>query len=153
MPKNAARRLATLGDLQSARHGGTRNEGVQHALDVRELVELDQLARAVENDPVAHPWEDRDVGDGVLLAHDPRAALQALLKHRQQALGFADVAVAWALVLVLLAGELVEEADLAEHRAVAAHLEHQPLDGLVTTGRVRWYQLAGLLGQVQQDGA
>jgi hypothetical protein len=30
----------------------------------------------------------------------------------------------------------VEEADLAEHRADAAHLEHQPLDGFVTAGRV-----------------
>jgi hypothetical protein len=50
--------------------------------------------------------------------------------------GLVDVAVTRTLVLVLLAGELVEEADLAKHRADAAHLEHQPLDGFVTAGRV-----------------
>jgi hypothetical protein len=57
----------------------------QHALDVGELVELHQLAGAVEANQVAHPREDGDIGNGVLIAHDPLAAGQALLQHRQQA--------------------------------------------------------------------
>ncbi len=76
-----------------------------------------------------------------------------VVEHAQQAPGFGDVAVARALVLVFPAGELVEEAELAEHRADAAHLEHHPLDGLIARGRIRGQQLAGLLGQVQQDRA
>jgi hypothetical protein len=47
----------------------------------------------------------------------------------------------------------VEEADLAEHRADAAHLEHHPLQGLVAQRRIGGHELAGLLGQVHQDRA
>jgi hypothetical protein len=47
----------------------------------------------------------------------------------------------------------VEEAELAEHRADAAHLEHHPLDGLVAAGRILRDQLAGLVGEIQQDRA
>ena len=64
------------------------------------------------------------------------AAGEAPVEHREQALRFADVAVARALVLEVLAGEFVEEADLAEHRADAAHLEHQPLDRLIARRRI-----------------
>ncbi len=53
------------------------------------------------------------------------------LEHGEQALGFADVAIARPLVLEVLAGEFVEEADLTEHRPDAADLEHHPLDRLV----------------------
>ena len=51
------------------------------------------------------------------------------------------------------AGEFVEEAQLAEHRTDAAHLEHQPLQRLETPARVGRQELAGLAGQVNQDGA
>ncbi|MCY1420937.1 hypothetical protein D9M71_365750 [compost metagenome] len=88
-----------------------------------------------------------------MLAHDPVAAFQALVEHRQQARGLLHVAVAGALILVILAGEFVEEAELAEHRADAAHLEHQPLDAFVAAGGVLRDQLAGLLRQVDEDGA
>ncbi len=47
-----------------------------------------------------------------------------------------DVALERALVLEILAGELVEEADLPEHRADAAHLEMHPLDRLVSAARI-----------------
>jgi hypothetical protein len=83
----------------------------------------------------------------------PLLALQVLVEHAEQALRLGDVAVARTLVLVVLAGELVEEAELAEHGADAAHLEHQPLQRLVAPRRILRHELAGLLGQVQQDGA
>jgi hypothetical protein len=53
----------------------------------------------------------------------------------------------------VLAGELVEEAQLAEHRPDAAHLEHQPLHRLVFAAGSAGRKLPGLLGQVEQDRA
>ena len=77
-----------------------------------------------------------------IVAHDPVAARAgAASSTRQQAPRLRDVAVARALVLEVLAGELVEEADLAEHRADAAHLEHQPLQRLVAAGGVARHEL------------
>src|SRR5437764_171210 len=85
---------------------------------------LDQLARSIKADQVVHPRESGDVGDRVRVAHDPGTALQLVVQHAEQAFRFGHVAVARALVLVILAGELVEEAELAEHRPDAGHLEH-----------------------------
>jgi Putative auto-transporter adhesin, head GIN domain len=56
-----------------------------------------------------------------------------------------------ALVFVVLAGELVEEADLSEHGPNASHLEHQPLEGLVEVRRILRHEPLRLLGQVDQD--
>ena len=42
---------------------------------------------------------------------------------------------------------------LAEHRADSGHLGHQPLDGIVFGSSVGRQQLAGFLGQIQQDRA
>ncbi|CAI8716477.1 hypothetical protein EMIT0158MI4_110027 [Burkholderia ambifaria] len=75
------------------------------------------------------------------------------VEHGEQALRFGGVAVARTLVLVVAAGELVEEADLAEHRADAAHLEHHPLDRLVAACGVLRDQLACLVGEIDQDRA
>ena len=93
----------------------------------------------------------RDVGDAVVGAHEPVAAGQTAFEHVQQPLGLRNVAVARALVLVVLAGELMEEAELAEHRSDAAHLEHQPLEAFVAAGGILRNEAAGLLGQVHQD--
>ena len=51
-----------------------------------EAVELDELARLVKADQVAHPAEHRDVGDRVVVAHDPLAARQTRLQHAEQPL-------------------------------------------------------------------
>jgi hypothetical protein len=85
--------------------------------------------RFVEANQVAHPAEQRDIGDGVVVAHDPLAA-KPVVEHAEQALALA-IALQRALVLDLAAGEFVEEAELAEHRADRRHLEEHPLDGLV----------------------
>lgn len=73
------------------------------------------------------------------------------IQHAQQPLGLVDIAVARALVFIFLARKEMEEPDLAEHRPDAAHLEHQPLQGLVALGGVLAEQLAALLRQVLQD--
>eukprot|EP01022_Parablepharisma_sp_SALTPOND_P027435 TRINITY_DN665_c0_g3_i1.p1 TRINITY_DN665_c0_g3~~TRINITY_DN665_c0_g3_i1.p1 ORF type:complete len:1952 (-),score=631.07 TRINITY_DN665_c0_g3_i1:246-6101(-) len=138
---------------QAAYHGRTRHEGFQRARHVGEVLEADQLARFVEADEVADPREGGDIGDGVGVAGQPCVLGQALVHHGQQTARFIDVAVTRALVFVFLAGEAVEEAQLAKHRTDAAHLEHHPLDHLVTLGGILGDELAGLLGQVQQDRA
>jgi hypothetical protein len=120
---------------------------------VGEVRDADQVAGLVEADQVAHPREGRDVGDRVLVGHDPGASGQPLVEHAQQPLRLRDVAVARALVFVVAPGEPVKETDLAEHRPDAAHLEHQPLDGLVAACRVARHEPSGLLGEVQQDRA
>ena len=47
-------------------------------------------------------------------------------------------------------GEVV---DLAEHRAGAAHLPHQPFDGAIARLAGFRQQLAGLVGEIDQDRA
>jgi hypothetical protein len=47
----------------------------------------------------------------------------------------------------------MEIAELAEHGADAAHLEEHPLNGFVATCRIGWQELAGLLGEIEQDRA
>src|SRR3546814_20967725 len=53
----------------------------------------------------------------------------------------------------LLLREAPEVVRLAQHRAKAAHLPHQPLQRLVARPRVLRQQLAGLFRQVDEDGA
>jgi hypothetical protein len=53
-----------------------------------------------------------------------------------------------------LLGEVaVEDVGLPHHGADAAHLEHQPLDGLGAALGILRQQLAGFLRQIEQDGA
>ena len=119
--------------------------------DRREFLEPDQLARLVEADEVADPREGGDVGDGVVRAGDPRLPGEHALEHGEQPPGLADVAVARPLVLEIPPGELVEEADLPEHRPDPAHLEHQPLQHAVAPGGVAGDEPAGLLGEIDED--
>ncbi|KGC52746.1 hypothetical protein DO65_4937 [Burkholderia pseudomallei] len=146
-------RLRPRRNVQSARHRRPRDERVERARHVRIAIEFDELARLVEADQVAHPRERRDVGDRIGVVHDPPAMREAAVKHAEQALRLADVALARAFVLVLAARELVEEAELAEHRPDAAHLEHQPLDRLVAARGIGRDEPARLLGEIQQDRA
>src|SRR3546814_10166967 len=80
-------------------------------------------------------------------------ALEPPVEHAQQPLRLVDVALQRPLVLVVLAGELVEEPDLPEHRPDRRHLEKHPLDRLPARGCVGGDELAGLVGQVHQDRA
>ena len=86
----------------------------------------------------------------VVVAHDPAAAVEPSIDDAEQALRLGDIAVARALVLVVLAGKFSEKPDLSEHRAHAAHLEHQPLDRLVAAGRILWDEAPGLFSEIKQ---
>jgi hypothetical protein len=129
-------RNAFTRDLQAAQHRGTRREGVERARDVPKVGEADEIARGIKADQIADPGKRGDVGDAVLIAHDPGTIREPGVEHPEQPPRLRHVAVARALVRIVLARELIEEAELTEHRTDAAHLEHQPLDGLVARGRI-----------------
>ena len=89
----------------------------------------------------------------IYLAEKPVACREPRIQHAQQALRFGDVAIARALVLIVATGEFVEKPHLTEHRADAAHLEHEPLQRLVARGRVLRDEAARLLREVPEDRA
>src|SRR5690349_2261444 len=110
-----------------------------------------ELARPVEADQVPNPGKGRHVGDRVVVAREPGMAREARIENLEQALGFCHVTIARPLVLEVFTGELVEKADLPEHRPHAPHLEHQPLDGLVALCPVPREELPALVGEVDED--
>ncbi len=91
------------------------------------------------------------IGDRVGVTHDPVAVGEPRVEHTEQAFRFRDVALTRPLVLVVLARKLMKETELTEHRANAAHLEHEPLNSLVAGGRIPRQELAALLGEIDQD--
>ena len=48
------------------------------------LFEADELARFVKADQIAHPAEQRDIGDAVVSAHHPVAAREPFLDDTEQ---------------------------------------------------------------------
>src|SRR5262245_45131866 len=75
-----------LWDLRPAVHGGAGEAALQPGRGVLEGIEPDEIARAVEADQVAHPAEHGDVGDRVVVAHDPLSSGEPRLEHGEQAL-------------------------------------------------------------------
>src|SRR3546814_17924232 len=88
----------------------------------------------------------------VLVTDHPCSIREVLIEDLEQSPALGDVAVTRALVVVLLAGEAVEEAELAEHRPATAHLPHQPLDRLVARRRRLRQELAALVGELESGG-
>ncbi len=89
----------------------------------------------------------------VLIAHDPGPFRELAFEHAAAGASIRHIALARTFVLVVLARKFVEEPDLAEHRTDSAHLKHQPLDGLISAGRIARHELAGLFGEIDQDRA
>src|SRR5690349_23786765 len=86
---------------------------------------MHQVARLVEADQVAYPAQRGDVGDAVVIAHQPGPFVQARFQHTEQAARLVDVAPERSLVLVLAPGELVEEThlDRKSTRLNSSHVE------------------------------
>ena len=133
-------------DLDAALHRRPRRDLVEPAHEVRILGALDALALGE-----AGPRPDRDVGDAVVVAREIGVLFEAAVDHAVEAVGLVAIAVAG--VLDVLWRILQEMVRLAEHRADAAHLEHQPLQHAVAPARIGRQELAGLLGEVDQDRA
>src|SRR5260370_34694888 len=120
-----------LRDFKPALHGRPCKAALQPGRDVSKAIERHEFACAIKANQIAHPAEQRDVGDRVLVVHHPPPPAEASLHHPEQARGFGDIALQRPLVGDLLAGEFVERADLTEHRSNPAHLEANPLHGVV----------------------
>ena len=101
--------------------------------------------------PRAQPGKDGDVGDRVLVAGDVLARGQAPVEDAVEALRL--VAVAVDRVRNLLGRVDAEVVRLAEHRADARHLEHQPLERAPAAAHVGRQESAGLGREVHQDRA
>src|SRR5277367_2200991 len=120
------RKLSSFRNLQPALHRRSCKPAIEPCRDLFQFVERNELPRAVEADQIAHPAQQRDVGDGVVVAHDPLPPVETLLENTEQTLRFDAIAFERAFVLEVLARKFVEETQLAEHRADAAHLEEHP---------------------------
>src|SRR6266851_9726178 len=140
-----------LRNFKPALHRRSRKAALQPGRDVSKAIERHEFACAVKADQIAHPAEQRDVGDGLLVVHHPPPSAEASLHHPEQARGFGNIALKRPLVGDLLAGEFVEKADLTEHRSDPAHLEVHPLDGFVSARRIVRQQLSSFLGEILQD--
>ena len=60
--------------FQSALHRRTREAAIEPRPYMKKAVEADDLARFVKADQVAHPAEQRNIGDAVVSADHPVAA-------------------------------------------------------------------------------
>src|SRR5688572_16227299 len=140
---NAGAFMLGLRDRHAFRHRRPRADGVVPALHVRKFAEIDAVPLVTRN-----PGVDGHVGDRVFIG-EGFAVGEMLVHHAVQALGFVAVALAAIRNLVLLrAHEVVR---LAEHRAHAAHLEHEPLQCLVLAAHRARQELARLAREVEQD--
>src|SRR5262249_55979679 len=139
-------------NCQPALHRGAGETALEPRRHVLQGVELDEVAGAIKPDQVADPAQHGDVGDGVVIVHDPLPAVEARLQHPEQAFGLVAIALERAFGGDLAAGELVEVAELAEHWTDEGHLEEHPLDRLVTARRLAGHESAGLVSEVEEDG-
>jgi hypothetical protein len=101
------------------------------------------------------PRINRHVGYGVFIAPYPRALAGPIVQHAIQADRLVVVTIPRVLDVVagVFLGVVVEVVGLAEHRSHVRHLENQPLQGVVALARILGEELAGLLGEVPEDGA
>ena len=69
--------------------GGTRQAALQPSRNLLQRIELDELARAIEANHRPHPAEHGNIGNGIVVAHDPLSAVEARVDgHLEHAFGF-----------------------------------------------------------------
>lgn len=96
------------------------------------------------------PGIDRHVGNRVI-ATDVFAIGQPMIQDTIETIGLVHVAID--RVLNLFDGIAREMMVLSRHRPETAHLPHQPLDDIEAFPRLYRQELAGLLRQINQNGA
>jgi len=144
-------KLADLRQSHAALHRRTRRHRRHPALDVVAGRQLLAQHRLHFLDRRRHPRIGGDVGDAVFVAGQPGVLRQLAVHHAEQALRLIEETLAGQRGFFL--GAQLEEADLAQHRPQAADLPVQPFQHLVALRAGGRQQLAGLLGQVGEDGA
>mmetsp|Transcript_8269 Transcript_8269/g.14179 ORF Transcript_8269/g.14179 Transcript_8269/m.14179 type:complete len:255 (-) Transcript_8269:171-935(-) len=124
---------------------------IQPALDVDELVQLQQLTGVIELVKAHDKRKYCDVRNCVLVPRHPILPLQLLIKHPKDAPCLSSISVD--TVLNLFWRILEKMAELTEHRANASHLPKQPLNDLIFLVNVLGEKLSSLLRQIKQNGA
>src|SRR6266481_1255924 len=87
-----------LWNFKPALHRRSCQATLEPGRDASKAIERHEFACAVKADQIAHPAEQRDVGDRVLVLHHPPPSIQASLHHPEQARGFGDIALKRRLV-------------------------------------------------------
>ncbi len=138
-------RVDLLGLGVSALHRRPRLDRLDPALHVREVVDV--LALAVVDDD---PGIARHVRDGIGTRHE-LAIGQTPVEHPVEPVDLVAVAIDGVGQLVLRIVRKVVV--LAGHRPEPAHLPEQPLDRFGAASHVARDELAGLVGEIEQDRA
>lgn len=94
-----------------------------------------------------------DVGNRVVVTHNPATVGEAIIKHAKQPLRLIHIALLSARVIDETGIEAVEPPDLAEDPSDVGHLKHQPLDRLMTESRYLRQEAPRFLGEIEQNGA
>src|SRR6266496_5926198 len=118
-------------NVEPALYGRPREPVLQPARHILQPTPVDQIASLIEGIDRPHPAECCDIGDRIVIAHDPFTPFEMPIEHAQHSLGLIDKALERPFVLDLAAREFVEVTKLPEERADTADLEEDPLDGLV----------------------
>ncbi|KAG1252316.1 hypothetical protein G6F68_011843 [Rhizopus microsporus] len=140
----AGGRIHLLAQGVGALGGRARGDRFMPALQVRERGKIDgDLGVGADPRVAGH------VGDGVFITSQEGVLGQALVHHPVQAAHL--VVIALDRIRDLLRRVHIEVTHLAAHRAQTGHLPEQPFQGGDAAARVAGQELAGLLGQVQQD--
>ena len=71
-------------NIQSALDRGPRQAAFEPSRHLPKAVEVDQFTRLIEPDQVAHPAKHRNVGDGILIVHDPLPSGQMRFHYAKQ---------------------------------------------------------------------
>src|SRR5262249_21215620 len=145
--------LQSLRYLQTTLYGRSSKTTFQPSRHLLQAIEINELTGPVESDEVAHPTEHRNIGDCIVIAHDPMASMKACFHDTEYPFRLVQIVCEGAFVGNLTTCELVEVADLAEHRPDEGHLKEQPLDRLTAARCITRQKTASLLGEIEQDRA
>src|SRR5690606_15499215 len=131
-------------NLEAALHRRSRHQRIVPALHVGIVVQVDLVPFMARR-----PGQGRHVCDRVFPAGEILVLRQMAVEHLVEALRLGGETLDG--VGHLLLGETHEVVRLAEHRAEAAHLPHQPLQRLHARTGIGGQELAALLGEIDQD--
>src|SRR5262245_21378170 len=137
--------LHLFGYVIAALNRRTVGDGDVPALDVRICMEVDGLPLVAGD-----PRPDRHVGDRIVVGHVFMLG-QSPVENGIEPMRLRQIALLRVGRLALVV--LHEVMDLTEHRARPAHLPHQPFDHTIAFLALLRQELAGLVGEVNEDRA
>src|SRR5690606_12048557 len=139
------RRSPLLRDRAASLHCRTRSDAVEPALHVRKVIKVNLLPLMA-----CRPGKGRDIGHGIFVPGQPFRLPQTLVQDTIEAPGFVTIALLG--IGDVFRRKAQEVMSLAEHRAKATHLPHQPLYRCPIGPRAFLHETPCFPGKVEQDG-